>query len=239
MATRILFACGVLSSLMYVAMNVFVPMRWEGYSVAAHTISELSAIGAPTRPVWVTLGFAYTVLLTAFGWGVWRSAGRSRALRIAGPALIAHALFGLAWPPMHQREVLAAGGGTLTDTLHIAWTFVTVALMTTVIVCGAVALGRWFRAYSIATLVVLVAFGVLTGLDAPRLEADLPTPWIGVWERISIGADMLWVAVFAVALWRAPRDRHLRAGRRRRPAVLPVASVSRTAAFTRPTGPSA
>jgi hypothetical protein len=33
---------------------------------------------------------------------------------------IAHDVTGFFWPPMHQREVLAAGGGTRTDTMHIA-----------------------------------------------------------------------------------------------------------------------
>lgn len=62
--------CGILSSLLYVAMNVFIPMQWEGYSFASGIVSELSAIDAPTRPLWVPLGIAYGVLMTAFGFGV-------------------------------------------------------------------------------------------------------------------------------------------------------------------------
>jgi hypothetical protein len=50
-------------------------------------------------------------------------------------------------------------------------------------------------------------FGVLTGLDQPRLAANLPTPWMGVWERISIFGYMLWVAVLAIALLRAQVER--------------------------------
>jgi hypothetical protein len=34
--------CGILSSLLYVAMNVFVAMQWEGYSSASQAVSELS-----------------------------------------------------------------------------------------------------------------------------------------------------------------------------------------------------
>ena len=34
-----------------------------------------------------------------------------------------------------------------------------------------------------------------------------PTPWVGVWERISIAAFMGWIAVLATALLRAPQDR--------------------------------
>ena len=67
---------------------------------------------------------------------------------------------------------------------------------------GAAAFGRRFRLYSIATILMLVVGGVLTGLDQPRLVANLPTPWMGVWERIDIGVFLLWVVVLAVALLR-------------------------------------
>jgi hypothetical protein len=202
MARKVLLVCGIASSLLYVAMNVFVPMQWEGYSSASQTVSELSAIGAPTRALWVPLGIAYTLLLTAFGWGVWESARRNRPLRIVGSLMVASGVIGLAWPPMHQRAVLAAGGGTLTDTMHIVWSVVTVLLFVLEIGFGAAAFGKRFRLYSIATMVILVVFGTLTGLDGPRVSANLPTPWIGVWERISIAVFLLWVVVLAVGLLR-------------------------------------
>ena len=200
MARKVLLVCGIVSSLLYVAMNVFVPMQWEGYSSASQTVSELSAIGAPTRALWVPLGIVYTLLLTAFGWGVWESARRNRPLRIVGGLMVASGVIGLAWPPMHQRAVLAAGGGTLTDTMHIVWSVVTVLLFVLEIGFGAAAFGKRFRLYSIATMVILVVFGTLTGLDGPRVSANLPTPWVGVWERISIAAFLLWVVVLAVGL---------------------------------------
>jgi hypothetical protein len=49
---------------------------------------------------------------------------------------------------------------------------------------------------------VLLAFGGLTFLEAPRLQANLPTPWIGLWERINITVFLLWVVVLAVRLLR-------------------------------------
>jgi hypothetical protein len=39
--------------------------------------------------------------------------------------------------------------------------------------------------------VALIVFGALTGLDGPRIQANLPTPLIGVWERISIAGFLL------------------------------------------------
>jgi len=199
----VLLVCGILSSVLYVAMNIFVPMRWGAYSLASQTVSELSAIGAPTRPLWVPLGNLYTLLLMAFGWGVREVAGRNRNLRIAGTLMMAHAFVGLYWPPMHLRGVEP----TLTDALHIVWALAAVLLMLLTIGFGAAALDRRFRIYSFATLAVFVVFGTLTGIDGPRIAADLPTPWIGVWERINIAAFMLWVAVLAVVLLRGAAER--------------------------------
>ena len=199
---KIFLVCGVLSSLLYVAMNVFVPMQWQGYSSASQTVSELSAIGAPTRPLWVPFGIAYTLLVAAFGWGVRASAHRNRPLRVAGGLLMAYGVIGLAWPPMHLREVLAAGGGTLTDTMHIVFAMVTVFLMLLAMGFGSTAFGRRFRLYSIATMVILFACGALTVPEAPEIQANLPTPWIGVWERINIGVFLLWVVVLAITLLR-------------------------------------
>ena len=203
--TTYLLGAGIASAVLYGSMLVFVPQAWEGYSSAAQTVSELSAIDAPSRSLWVSLGIIWTLLYLAFGCGVWSAAGPSRALRVVGGAIIVAALFSVFWPPMHQREVLAAGGGTLTDTLHIVWTIVHGVLTLLVIGFGAAALGRRFRIYSIATMVVLIVAGALTSRDAPGVDANLPTPWIGVWERVNIGVWLLWVAVLAVMLLR--RDR--------------------------------
>src|SRR5436190_7362699 len=104
MGRKLLLICGLLSSLIYVAMNVVAAMRWEAYSSVSQTVSELSAIGAPTRPLWLALAIPYTLLVAAFGCGVWASARRNRALRVVGAVLVVDGLIGLAWPPMHLRE---------------------------------------------------------------------------------------------------------------------------------------
>jgi hypothetical protein len=203
-----LLVCGIASSLLYAAMNVFVPMLWEDYSWTSQTVSELSAIGAPTRPLWVVLGVAYSLLVGAFGLGVWSSARRNGSLRVVGASMMASGVIGLAWPPMHQRFILAAGGGTLTDTLHIAWTMAWSLLALLGMVFGIAAFGRQFRLYTVVTIVILAAFGALTSVDGPRISADLPTPWVGVWERTNIASYLLWVVVLAITLLRAPaRDR--------------------------------
>ena len=81
MARKLLLSCGILASLLYTAMLVFIPLQWPAYSSASQAVSELSAIGAPTRPLWLTFGTMYTLLVVAFGLGVGRQGGGLRRQR--------------------------------------------------------------------------------------------------------------------------------------------------------------
>jgi hypothetical protein len=197
-----LLACGIASSLLYAAMNVFVAMRWPGYSSVTQTVSELSAVGAPTRPLWVVLATLYTMLVLGFGWGVWMVAGSDRRLRGVGALLIADAAIGFLWPiaPMHLREALAAGQGDWRDTLHIAFAIATQTLFLAAFGLAAAAMGRPFRLYSLATALALVFFAALVFREAPAIGLDQQTPLIGVWGRLDIAAFMLWVVVLAASL---------------------------------------
>jgi len=207
---RVLLFCGIVSSLLYVAMNVFVAMLYDGYNSVSQTVSELSAIDAPTRPLWVLLGIVYTLLVAAFGWGIRNSAVDNRPLRTTGLLLFAYGIIGLFWPfaPMHQREVLATGGGTLSDTMHIVFSMVTVFLMLLAIGFGARTLGKQFRLYSIMTIAMLLVLGAWTGMEGAKLNANLPTPWLGIVERFLIGIFMLWIVVLAIILLRAQRRQY-------------------------------
>ena len=204
---RPLLVSAVLSSLLYAAMLVVVPFWWDDYSSASRTVSELSAIGAPTRPLWVALAMIWTLLYALGGAGVMASAGARRSLRAAGVMIIVQAVIGAFWPPMHQREVLAAGGATITDTLHLVWALNNGVLALLAMAFAAAGLGARFRGYSLATIAVLLVTGVMTSLDAPRVEANLPTPLVGVWERINIAAWLIWVMALAVVLIRRLPER--------------------------------
>lgn len=193
-----LLLCGIASSLWYMVINVYVPTRYEGYSLASFTVSELSAIGAPTRPLWVLLVLAYPLLFAAFGWGVLQMTRGNKRLQFTAGLIIAYSLFNIYWPPMHTRGTEP----TLTDTLHITWAIITVLLMIAIMAFGATALGKGFRICTISSIALHMIFGVLTGLEAPNIPVDAPTPTIGIWERINIAVFMIWVVVFAVVLLR-------------------------------------
>lgn len=204
---QILFVCGILSSVLYVATDVLGGMRYDGYSFNSRAISELMAIGAPSETFVDPLFIIYGVLVLAFGVGVFREGlGRSSALRITGALLMGYAAIGFTGPTffeMHQR-----GADSLaSDVPHIVLTGVLSLLTLLAIGCGAFALGKRFRTYSFATLLAVIAFGALTAPYAARLAAGRPTPGLGILERIDIYAAMLWVAGLAIALLRRPQTR--------------------------------
>ena len=203
MLRKALLVCGVLSSLLYVGADLLAAARFPGYhDFTSQAISELTAVGAPTRGSVEPLLIAYDFLVIAFGVGVWRSAGRKRAMRLVGGLLAGIGVLGLVaipFTPMHLR-----GTGSLSsDAPHIAVTGVIVLFILSAVGVGAFLFGRGFRLYSLATLATLLVFGTWTSFEAARLVADQPTPWLGVSERIHIGAYLLWVLVLAVMLLRS------------------------------------
>lgn len=200
MTRKVLLICGMLAALLYVGSDILAAMRYEGYSYVSQSVSELRAIGSPTRQMLVPILLFYSALELAFGVGVWGVAGQKRALRIAGGLLIALGVVDLIAPfvPMHVRGEV----GTLTDLMHIVITGVTVFLILLIIGFGALADGKWFRVYSFATIVILIVFGVLAGMDGPRIAAQEPTPWLGVTERINIYGYMLWMLALSIVLFR-------------------------------------
>lgn len=202
MVRKLLLICGILASLIYIGSDILAATRWEGYSYTAQSVSELRATGAPTQALLRPILFIYALLEIAFGCGVRMSAGPRRGLRITGGLLIGLGLLDLTGPLFWLD--LNEAVGSLVNTLHLIVTAVTLLLLLSVIGFGAMADGKWFRFYSYATLIIVVAMGVWTFMEVPRIEANLPTPWMGVKERISIYAYMLWMAVLALVLWRAP-----------------------------------
>src|SRR4029453_11139796 len=86
---KVLLACGPLAALEYVGWHELAALRWEGYSRISNTISELHFTGTPTKPLldpWQ--GWVDSVLLAAFGIGIWLSAQSSRSLRVMGAVII-------------------------------------------------------------------------------------------------------------------------------------------------------
>jgi hypothetical protein len=104
---------------------------------------------------------------------------------------------------MDRREVIAAGQAGFRNGLHGPLTMLMSLLIVGAMGFGATLLGKRFQWYTYGTMATLVVFGLLTSVQIPQLEANQPTPWMGITERINIYALMLWVAVLALGLLRA------------------------------------
>jgi Protein of unknown function (DUF998) len=204
---QVLLGCGIVAPAWWVAMDVVGSLRYPGYSYIDQTISELSAEGAPTRTFMAVLSLIpYVVLMIAFGLGVWRVAGGRRAGHVTGTLLVIAAVWGgvggLAFP-MATREVIAAGQDTLRNQMH-AWYGIGMPLLAALAIgFGSRLLGKRFRYFSYATILTMLVFGLLMGLQTSAMTANQPTPWMGVEERITAHAEMLWFMVLAIALLRA------------------------------------
>lgn len=199
-AIKFLLICGIVSSLLYIAADIFAAnFFYPGYSYTAHQVSELSAVGAPTRLLWIIMTGVWTPLVIAFAIGVWLSAGRKNLLRATSLLLVAFGVIGLSWvlfAPMHLRGTVALA----TDAMHIVFAGAQVLVMVLFIALGSGASRTRFRIYSIVTIVVMLAFGALAGTAAPAIAMGQPTPFFGIIERVSVYLPIIWVMMLAIVL---------------------------------------
>lgn len=205
MLNRALLICGVLAAPLFILTD-FAAAAWfyPGYDITSQQVSELSAIGAPSRDFWMLMGYPYNALTLAFAVGLWRASAEP-SLRIAAALIVLFAINSFAWgfvAPMHMRGTTF----TDTDTMHIAFAVSAVALMLAFITLGAIARGPRFRLYSAVTVVLMLAAGGIVSTSIPAIAANQPTPWMGLVERISIWSPMIWIAVLAISLLRRPAE---------------------------------
>jgi len=202
---KVLLICGIVSSVLWISTDIIAAMQYDGYSYINQSISELSAIGAPARPFLAVTGIIYEMLLFAFRLGIFEEGGRKRALRFTGILLITHLILGLVsgFFPMNIRGTQM----TISDTMHIIFYTAIPIIILFIIGFGASAKGKWFRIYSICTILILLLFGALTGIAGPSVADGLPTPWLGIYERINVYGYMLWVMVLSIILFGTEKGR--------------------------------
>jgi hypothetical protein len=208
-AVKGLLGCGIAYPVTYVVANdLIAAARYPGYSRIDQAVSELSATGAPTRGFLVRMLPVFTGQTVAFGVGVWKAAGRRRALRATGLVLLASGVTGIAWLPfpMSSRDVIARGEAIGSDTGHLVLSGLTVAEILALLGAGSGAFGTRFRIYSLGSAAVVLLSGALTSRQAAKLANGQPTPGMGLDERITIGTWMQWMAVLATILLREQRS---------------------------------
>ena len=201
MQQRALLICGILAPLLYAIADLAAGLTAGGYSFRDQTISELGAIGAPSRALFSAILVPSYVLLLGFGIGVWRAGGALRRMRVAGGLLIVFSVMALLvgqLVPMRERGVEQG----LTGTLHLVEGGVAMIMIVAAMGFAAAALRGRFRDYTIVTVVVMLVFGAWTSTQAPSVAAGLTTPWLGVVERVMWYAYQAWFAMLALTLLR-------------------------------------
>jgi hypothetical membrane protein len=200
-AKKTLISAAVAAVVLYVIGDVLSALLYDGYSYLDQAISELSAFGSPVRPLMVTVILTHNLLLLAFGIGLLRVARPRSALWWIGALQVA--MFVLVGIPTHtfwamSSRDMATG---FNDTMHITSSMVFSILVLAMMVLSAVAYPGWFRFYTLATMVVVVGFGMASSLAIRGIEQN-DTPWAGGFERINAYAYFAWLVILAVMVIR-------------------------------------
>lgn len=200
-AIRPLMLCGLVAPPLALVADALACARSRGYSPVAQSISELSAVGAPSRPLVTGLDLARDGLLAAFAAGVVESAGADRALRATGGLVIASAAVhavAAAFVPRDYAQPTWSRRNTANTLVMATSVGCSIAAMG---LGAATALPGPFRVLSAG---IPLSFGGLTALAllAPRAEGAPPAS-TGAQERTMAYAYQLWLALLAVVLLRS------------------------------------
>ncbi|HEX3206385.1 MAG TPA: DUF998 domain-containing protein [Propionibacteriaceae bacterium] len=197
MMNKVLLMAGIAAVVVYVIGDLLSSLLYDGYSYIDQWISELSAFGSPVRPLMVTVILIHDVLLVAFGVGVLR-VSRRKSLSWVGGLLIAIGVSGL---PTHTVWAMSSRNmeSGFNDTMHATLSVVFGVLLIAAMALSAVAYPGWFRVYSLATIAVVIGFGMASSFAIQGIE-QTDTPWAGGFERINAYAYFAWLIVLAVTV---------------------------------------
>jgi hypothetical protein len=200
---KALLVCGVIGPLLKVGTDLLAGNLWDGYNFTSRSISDLSAIGAPTRSLVVPLDLIADVLLIAFALGVWRLAGGNRWLRVTAVMIFGNAAFlfiGIFFP-FHLGEAMS----TFPNTMNTIVIGISVLFLLLATGFGAAAYRNWFRLFSIGIFLLFLAGDIWATRHTPFVLAGQRGPLVGVQERTMLYSYLLWVLVLAVFLLRQER----------------------------------
>ena len=198
---KLLLVCGILAALIYIGSDIAAALSWEGYRYTDQSVSELRAIGSPTRSFLMPILSIYAMLEISFGFGVWKVANKKRSLLITSILLIALGILD-SMGSIFSLNINEAAG-SVTNNIHMAVTIITVLFIFLIIGFGATAYKKWFLFYSIGTILTLIVSGFVSFLNIQKFAAQQQGSWLGIVERINIYGYMLWVMVFAIVLLRS------------------------------------
>ena len=185
-------ALGIAAVGLYVGATILGEILDPQYSQIRNAISELTGSEAPNRAVIVPLYIAYNLALAGFAYAIFMVSMGGRPFRVAVALFAVGALSGIGQVTLFRMD--SVGSATTTaGSMHLVLASVSSLLTVATAVLYGVAFRREpaFRGlstYSFATAGLLF-------LSAPMAVASIGTEVMGLFERITIGAFILWVVV--------------------------------------------
>jgi hypothetical membrane protein len=189
---------GLLAPIFYLSAVIAGGLIIPGYSHTYNTISEITAANQPFRPGLTSLFLGYNLMLFFFAVGglLFFKLRRQTLTRIVFTLLILSALLGAALLifPQDARDMPM----TLAGRIHIILAGITApATIACTVLLGLAAKNEpGFSQFSIFSMIMGAFILATGGLTAASIAQD--SPFGGLFERMTIGAFILWV--FATAL---------------------------------------
>ena len=193
---KTLLFCGIIAALLNLGMDLLAGKLLKGYSFAAQSMSELGALGSPTRPLVVGLSLFASVFMIAFGLGVWLTVGPAVLPRIVAGLILGNVISGLIATLFFPNQF---GVRPEFGTPGVLLMFVSVLCFVLAMVFGAAAFHGWMRLLSIAIPTAYILLAILRfATAASSAQRDLVL--IGVQERTMAYSFMMWVMALAIYL---------------------------------------
>jgi hypothetical protein len=194
---KMLLSCGILAPLLYLGTDWLAGRLMKDYSFAAQSMSELSAAGSPTRSLVISLTLVASVLMVAFGVGVWRATGQALLPRVVAGFVIGNAVLGLIatifFPTRFDERPSFGDPGVVVM-------FLSVVCFVLAMVFGAAAFKGWLRVLSISIPVSYVLLAILRFATAASASTEEAASLIGSQERTMAYSFLLWVMALAIYL---------------------------------------
>jgi Protein of unknown function (DUF998) len=201
-SARMAGAAGLLAVGLYVGTTVVGAAMSPGYSHVADPISELTSSSAP-HAAGLAVGYVgYNLATAVFAYGLRRATVTSPRTGYALPWMVVGAIAGIGEVTLFRQDSIGEAA-TAAGRVHVGLAGVSALLTVVCAVLYAIAFGKdvgWDRTARFTWTCVLAI--LLTG---PVAAAGVGRPWMGLAERLPIGAFLLWIAVVSVRCVRAAR----------------------------------
>jgi len=197
----VLLTFGVLGPPAFFATTLYGAAITDGYSQMTDAVSALSQRGAPHGQA-INGMFAIAALLqVALGLAVvLRFRGRDRAMTRAGALITAYAAMGALIAAFFPMDPIG-GGVTLPGVLHLVLVGLSaLALIAAMVLARHNPDAHWFASLTWACLA-----GMFAGAGLSALAGILGWPWLGLGERLTQDAYLIWLFVLALVTIRAER----------------------------------